>query len=116
MLVGVFDRFESEFARTAIHGSGKPWLDDHLRSIPGYVEFGRTWAGATFESGLYRVVDETTGSKMAELAVEAFPDFAGRAHPFAYDWLGRSFAIDVGRIGDGQPMILMLEPGTGEVL
>lgn len=112
----VFDRFESEFAQTATAGSSIPWLGDQLGSIPGYGEFSRRWAGATFEGGLYRVVDGTTGPKMAELAVETFPDFEGRAHPFAYDWLGRSFAIDLGRIGNHQPMILMLEPGTGEAL
>jgi len=36
--------------------------------------------------------------------------------PFAYDWLGRLFAIDCTRMEEGAPAILMLEPGTGQAL
>ncbi|MBJ7353947.1 MAG: DUF1851 domain-containing protein [Thermoleophilaceae bacterium] len=47
---------------------------------------------------------------------DAFPEFAQRVCPFGYDWLGRQFAVDSGRVEDGQPQVLMLEPGTGEAL
>jgi len=47
---------------------------------------------------------------------EAFPEFASRACPFGYDWLGRQFAIDTGRSHAGQPLVLLLEPATGEGL
>lgn len=30
--------------------------------------------------------------------------------------LGRQFAVDAGRIESGHPQVLLLEPGTGEVL
>ena len=40
-----------------------------------------------------------------------FPKFANIIKVFGYDWLGRHFAID-SRNGT----ILLLEPGTGEVL
>jgi hypothetical protein len=45
-----------------------------------------------------------------------FPRFAARACPFGYDWLGRQFAVDAGRIEAGEPLVLLVEPGTGEVL
>jgi hypothetical protein len=36
---------------------------------------------------------------------------------FAADWLGRLFAADSSRTNpDGEPQVLMLEPGTGEAL
>ena len=36
--------------------------------------------------------------------------------PFGYDWLGSQFALDSGRTEDGEPLVLILEPGTGEAL
>lgn len=36
--------------------------------------------------------------------------------PFGYDWLGRYFAVDFGRMKDNQPLILLLEPGAGEAM
>jgi hypothetical protein len=47
---------------------------------------------------------------------DAFPEFRERACPFGYDWLGRQFGIDSGRSDNGQPQVLLLEPGTAEAL
>jgi hypothetical protein len=81
------------------------------------MEFSHEWAGITFERGLYRFVDAATGPRFAGMILDAFPDFARRAHPFAYDWLGRAFAVDENRLRGGkEPMVLLLEPGTGEAL
>jgi hypothetical protein len=112
----MFERFATEFAKGRAPAKRDPWKDDYLLRVPGYADFSKVWAGTTFEQGLYRVVDATTGPVLARLAAEAFPDFAARVHPFAYDWLGRAFALDASRITGGQPMVLMLEPGTGEAL
>lgn len=84
--------------------------------VGGYVEFADEFAGATFAGGLYRIHDSVTGPKAKAWLQEAFPEFAGRATPFAYDWLGRQFAVDRARLADGQPLMLLLEPGTGEGL
>ena len=51
-----------------------------------------------------------------QLAVAAFPEFADRIECFGADWLGRQFATERGRMVGGRPQVLMLEPGTGEVL
>ena len=45
-----------------------------------------------------------------------FPEFAGRIVPFGYDWLGRHFALDLGRVKEGVPRVLMLEVGAGEAV
>lgn len=45
-----------------------------------------------------------------------FPEFKGRITCFGYDWLGRMFALDAGRRENDQPGVVMLEPGTGDVL
>jgi hypothetical protein len=66
--------------------------------------------------GAYRRHFPEDARRFTKLAVDAFPDFAGRIECFGADWLGRQFAIDFHRVVDGAPQVLMLEPGTGEAL
>ena len=66
--------------------------------------------------GAYRLHRPEDIARLTELAIEAFPEFGGRIECFGADWAGRQFAIDFGRIDDGDPQVLLLEPGTGEAL
>jgi hypothetical protein len=66
--------------------------------------------------GAYRLHQRDDVARFTALAIEAFPDFTDRIECFGADWLGRQFATDKERIVDGTPQVLMLEPGTGEVL
>lgn len=72
--------------------------------------------GCTFERGLYRVLRLTDVPKVKMLVDAGFPFLARRILPFSTDWLGRVFAADAGRLDRWEPMVLMLEPGTGEAL
>ncbi len=83
---------------------------------PGYPELAGRFAGCSFENGIYRLHDEGTGPRGEAWIAEAFPKFASRGCPFGYDWLGRQFAVDSGRLEGGEPLVLLFEPGTGEVL
>lgn len=78
--------------------------------------FAEEFAGASFAGGRYRVHDEQSGPRALASVIEAFPEFNGRVRPFGYDWLGRQFVIDLARAVGDQPLVLMLEPGTGEAL
>lgn len=109
-----FADFASHFPAGA--DRGEPWKDDVLWRATGYADFSGRWAGATFQRGLYRVVDANTGPKLLGLTAEAFPDFAQRVHPFGFDWMGRALALDVRRVSKSEPLILLLEPGTGQAL
>lgn len=93
-----------------------PWIDVRLTRAAGYGEFAAEFAGASFESGLYRVHDDQTGPLAMALIAAAFPEFSTRACPFGYDWLGRQFALDSSRVEGDEPQVLLLEPGTGEAL
>jgi Domain of unknown function (DUF1851) len=95
---------------------GEPWLDARLLAPSGYREFADRFAGCSFADGLYRLHDAESGPRGEALLAEAFPDFKDRACPFAYDWLGRQFASDARRLDQGEPLILLAEPGTGQVL
>lgn len=96
--------------------AGPCWQEQRLLAADGYTALAASFAGCSFENGLYRLHDATSGPRALAWIVEAFPEFAGRACPFAYDWLGRQFAIDAARQEAGQPLVLVLEPGTGEAL
>lgn len=113
----MFDRFREAYARSrdALEAGAK-WAHPRLDRITGYAEFAGEFAGASFGGGLYRVHDDQTGPLARTFVADAFPEFAPRICPFGYDWLGRQFAVDSGRVEDGQPQVLMLEPGTGEAL
>lgn len=73
-------------------------------------------ARVIYLDGAYRQHRPEDVARFTELAADAFPEFRARVECFGADWLGRQFAIDRGRIVDGEPQVLMLEPGTGEAL
>lgn len=95
---------------------GPLWRDDRLLASVGYRELAGRFAGCSFEDGIYRIHDAATGPRGLAWLAESFPQFASRACPFAYDWLGRQFATDSGRLEGDESLVLLFEPGTGEVL
>lgn len=113
----MFERFRAEYSplRDSVAGV-QAWQDDRLAEVYGYRDFVPEFTGATFGGGVYRIHDYRTGTQALTLIADAFPEFAARACPFGYDWLGRQFAVDSGRVVGGQPQVLLLEPGTGEAL
>ena len=96
--------------------TGEPWRDERLSSLAGYQDLAAKFAGCSFENGLYRLHDAVTGPKGEAWIAEAFPEFASRACPFGYDWLGRQLAVDAGRVERDEPLVLLMEPGTGQAL
>lgn len=113
----MFERFAASFTLSpAGQEAGAAWTDARLSAAAGYGELAARFAGCTFEDGLYRIHDSGSGPKGMELLAGAFPEFAARACPFGYDWLGRQFAVDGARTEDGEPLVLLMEPGTGQAL
>jgi hypothetical protein len=92
------------------------WREPRLLAATGYAELAGRFAGSSFQNGLYRLHDAASGPRAQSLINEAFPSFSARACPFAFDWLGRQFALDDGRKAAGEPLVLLLEPGTGQAL
>jgi Domain of unknown function (DUF1851) len=66
--------------------------------------------------GAYRLHKSADIEHFTQLAHAAFPDLSKRVECFGADWLGRQFAHDHGRLRGKEPLVLMLEPGTGEAL
>lgn len=82
----------------------------------GLEEFLKSFSGCSFNNGLYRIHLLEEINFWSGLVGEAYPEFANRIYCFGYDWLGRQFALDKKRLESNEPLILMFEPGTGEVL
>ncbi len=72
--------------------------------------------GKTFNEGLYRVLLPSEIEQATNAARLAFPELAERITVFGYDWLGRKFAVDTGRLSKGVEQVLMLEVGAGEAM
>jgi Domain of unknown function (DUF1851) len=113
----MFERFTASFSLLpAGQVPGLMWADDRLMTAAGYPELAGRFAGCSFQNGLYRLHDERTAPRGEAWIAESFPLYANRACPFGYDWLGRQFVADSRRREGAEPLVLLLEPGTGEAL
>ncbi|MGX5715519.1 T6SS immunity protein Tdi1 domain-containing protein [Arthrobacter sp. MAHUQ-56] len=83
---------------------------------PVLKELFEAYGGATFEDGLYRIHDVVSSREASEAAAYAFPALKAPLLCFAFDWLGRQFALDFQRGTVEDPGVVLLEPGTGEAL
>jgi hypothetical protein len=111
----MFKNFERKFKRDDL-GSAAPSRTDNLPATKGLRDFFVKLGGASYSGGLYRTVHSTEVDMWNQRIWGAFPQYASVTLCFGYDWLGSLFAIDFGRSVDGEPGVLMFEPGTGEVL
>lgn len=80
------------------------------------VDFLERYQGTIFGDGIYRLHRLRDVPKWSGLVAEAFPRRSNDLLCFGCDWLGRQFALDAKRLERGMPLVLMLEPGTGQAL
>ncbi|MDD5936291.1 MAG: DUF1851 domain-containing protein [Clostridiales bacterium] len=78
------------------------------------MAFREKYQGMDFGEGIYRVFRQEEIEKWKTIISEGYPDFTNKFDPFAYDWLGRCFAMDLRNNSLGN--ILMFEIGTADVL
>ena len=81
------------------------------KTINNPEQFLKTYSGCTFQHGLYRIHRLEDINKWTNIVEEVFPKYKGNILVFGYDWLGRQFALN-----QKTGTILLMEPGTGEVL
>lgn len=111
----MFEIFLSKYKADGSCGEITPPYKPTVQAF-GLEEFFNSFSGGSFNNGLYRVHSAERIDFWNNLVGEAFPKFANRIYCFGYDWLGRQFALDTGRLSAKEPLVLMLEPGTGEAL
>ena len=111
----MFEVFQRNFPRDRQDRRGHD-VEGLRPDIPGLREFFAAFGGSSFRDGLYRVIAPADLNEWNERICLGFPEFEGRITCFGFDWLGSTFAIDAGRIEDGQKGVVMFEAGTGEAL
>src|SRR5258708_1533979 len=114
---GQFDRFLSRHTSQGAVGCARSEVEVAFPSSTlGVTELFSRYGGPQFSNGMYRLHRIAEGKKGTDMVGEAFPEFRARIRCFGCDWLGREFALDSARLRNGMPLVLMLEPGTGEAL
>ncbi|RQS03526.1 DUF1851 domain-containing protein [Burkholderia sp. Bp9002] len=111
----MYERFRSAFAFDNRAAEPCKPADINFGYLPLDELFDR-FGGGAFNNGIYRIANSTSARQLTETVSVAFSEFSGRIVCFAFDWLGRIFAVDSGRSVDGQRAVVMFEPGTGEAL
>jgi hypothetical protein len=110
-----FERFRASFSPRA--GDSPPSVAEDFQSdVPGWRDLVVLHGGASFNQGLYRLFAPDEVAPWTVSVQTTFPTFAARIRAFGRDWLGRVFAVDGKRVDDGEPLVLMFEPGSGDVL
>jgi hypothetical protein len=78
--------------------------------------FMKEFQGQSFNDGIYRVHAVDKAINYTRMLENIFTEYIGAIYCFSYDWLGRQFAVNLNSVNSKEPIILMFEPGTGEVL
>jgi hypothetical protein len=114
----MFERFRERFEIEGEAGCSGEDLLAVIDPLPdGLADLMIRWSGARVGGGLYRLHRVEAMPAMSSLAGAVFPEVADRALCFAVDWLGRQYAIDVGReAANGEPLLLLLDPWSAAPL
>jgi len=116
----MYDLFNSAYDRDLfednhLHG---PHTNTRIVQIenPEYLELLKRYEGASFNNGVYRIVRSQDISLWIDCIASIFPDFSKRILPFGYDWLGRFYCLDLERIDNSKPLVLLFSGFTNEVM
>lgn len=106
----MFERFTSLYPLDAGEAS-PPANTEPLRQVPGLAELVTMAAGLSFGDGILRVLTDDEARRAQGLANLMWPEWAPRIRPFAQDWMGRQYVLDLHR----KAMVLLLDPGAAGV-
>ncbi|MDX8055101.1 hypothetical protein SK571_37500 [Lentzea sp. BCCO 10_0798] len=106
----MFDRFTALYPLDAGEAS-PPATIAPLRQVPGLAELVTMAAGLSFGDGILRVFTDDEARRAQSLANAMWPEWAPRIRPFAQDWLGRLYALDLHR----NALLLLLDSAVGDV-
>ncbi|MFI6950563.1 T6SS immunity protein Tdi1 domain-containing protein [Streptomyces sp. NPDC050422] len=109
----MYEKFLAAFPSDG--GTSQPFVDPRLERLDGFNELVAFGAGLSFGNGIVRIHSEGEALRAGELIKESFSKLGDRTVPLAKDWLGRQFVVPLinGRARSG--LLLLVEPGSGEV-
>jgi hypothetical protein len=118
----MFERFSAKYSPTpGASGPFPSWsIDDTRRllgtDVPPYTEFMRQLARSSFGGGLIRFLSPAVlPAWNSEAGWQShWRQWSSRLTVISVDWRGHQIGFDRGRLRDGQPLLGMLEVGSGE--
>ncbi|MDX8514937.1 T6SS immunity protein Tdi1 domain-containing protein [Mesorhizobium captivum] len=111
----MFEKFRKSFAIDS-RVAEDPGMAGPDTGIASLNELLRDFGGSSFKQGLYRIIRGQDISIWNARINLGFPETNGRVACFGYDWQGSAFAVDNQRLEQGQPGVVLFEPGTGKAL
>lgn len=106
----MFERFVAAYPSDGSVAS-PPIKIEPLKQVSGLAELVTLGAGCSFGDGVLRVFTEDQARRSQSLVNAMFPERAPRIRPFAQDWQGRQYVLDLHR----SCIVLLIEPGSGSV-
>lgn len=89
--------------------------DSRLSALNGISELLQLAGGGSFGDGILLVHTQSEMLRAAELISDEFPELGDTVAPIAKDWLGRQYAAQMERGVAQDGLLLLIEPGSGEV-
>jgi len=78
-----------------------------MRGDAALMAFLGSWPGVSFNRGVYRSLAPGEIAAYVARVAAAWPAYAQRICPFAYDWLNRLYCVDFDAVADGAPTLVM---------
>lgn len=110
----MFERFLASF-EVDRSSAIAAWEDPSNGRVPNLEELTSNWGGASFGSGIYRIHTKKTFDAAVGAIGEYLPRGRSGAIPFAFDWLGRNYVVDLLAFSQGSHMVLIVDLGEGRV-
>lgn len=116
----MFEKFRHYFIKdNAVRANAVDLKNHDLELLPRnggrLTSFLEEFDGASFNRGLYRVLDIADILPYTARISTVFPNYEGRICPFAYDWLNRIYSVDISQTANTQPMLHLFSHLTDEV-
>lgn len=110
-----FDKFLASYTKTDNNNSYAKLYEDIglsvLSNLPELSSIIKKFSGNIFDNGLFKVHNAGSFFFWTNLTFEFFKKFKGNSYVFAFDWVGRQYAINY---SENKTKILMLDSATGE--
>jgi Domain of unknown function (DUF1851) len=118
MRINMFDKFKDSFIIDSCLKQKIKKQSNSLKNLKQTSEinnFFDEFEGTSLEKGLYRIHETGNIDKWTSIVENAFPDFKDKIVCFAYDWLGRQFAICTNPVLNDNFLVIRFDVGSGIV-
>lgn len=85
-------------------------FDEKYSKHKELLTFFEDHGGASFDKGIFKIHSKSSAFYWTDIVTEFFPKYKNRVCCFAFDWMGRQFAIDLQDVNKNY----LFDPATGE--